>query len=110
MKIILTTQEPDIKSPVDPRFGRAKYFLTVDPATMEWQAHPNPAIHQAHGAGIAAAQWVNDQNAQVLISGDFGPNAVRALQATAIELYLFDSAKTAEEVIQQYQENKLRRF
>jgi len=110
MKIILTAQEPDIKSQVDPRFGRGKYFLSIHPTTMDWQAYPNPAIHQAHGAGIAAAQWVNDQNAQVLISGDFGPNAARALQATAIELYLFDSAQTAEEVIRQYQENKLRRY
>lgn len=44
MKVIVTTTAADLDSPVDPRFGRAAYFTVVDTDTMEWQAHPNPAV------------------------------------------------------------------
>ena len=73
MRIVVTTTTPDLDSPVDPRFGRGAYFVVVDTSTLEWQAHPNPAAAASGGAGIRAAQFVAEQKAQAVISGDFGP-------------------------------------
>jgi hypothetical protein len=44
MSIIVTTTGPELDSPVDPRFGRAAYFLVVDPISSDCRAHPNPAL------------------------------------------------------------------
>ena len=88
MKIILTTTSPSIDSEIDPRFGRGAYLLVVDTETLEWQAHPNPGVSASGGAGTMAAQFVANQKAGAVISGDFGPNAYGALQAAGVATYL----------------------
>lgn len=107
MKIILTATSPSIDSNVDPRFGRAAYFIVADPDTLEWQAHANPAVGASGGAGTQAAQFVANQNAETVISGDFGPNAYNALQAAGIAMYLFGSSTTVKQAIEQFKAGQL---
>jgi predicted Fe-Mo cluster-binding NifX family protein len=107
MKIILTTTSPAIDSDVDPRFGRAGYFLLVDPDTLKWQAYPNPGASASGGAGIQAAQFVADQKVEAVVSGDFGPNAFNALKAAGISMYLYGSCRSAQEVIQRFRSGQI---
>ena len=110
MKIIVSVQAPDINAKLDPRFGRAKYFLTIDTETMDWESHDNPANQQAHGAGVAAAQWVSNQDVDAVVSGDFGPNAVSVLRASGKTLYVFKSEQTVTEVLSSLANQQLQRF
>jgi predicted Fe-Mo cluster-binding NifX family protein len=99
MKVILTTTSPGFDSDIDPRFGRGAYLLVVDTDNLKWEAHPNPGLNASGGAGIKAAQFVNDQNAVAVISGDFGPYAFDALQAAGIAMYLYgDCPKVAQAI------------
>jgi predicted Fe-Mo cluster-binding NifX family protein len=107
MKIIITTVSPNIESDIDPRFGRGAYLLVVDPDTLEWQAHPNPGIAVSGGAGVQAAQFVTDQKADAVISGDFGPHAFEALNAAAVPMYLFGDSRTAQDVIPRFKAGQL---
>jgi len=107
MKIVLTTTSPNIESDVDGRFGRGAYFLIIDSDTMEWQAHPNPAVNASGGAGIKAAQFVTEQGVKAAISGDFGPNAHGALDAAGISMYQFGACRTAKEAIEQFKAGQL---
>ncbi len=109
MKIIITTVSPNIESDVDPRFGRGAYLLVVDSDTLEWQAHPNPGVSASGGAGIQAAQFVADQQAQAVISGDFGPHAFEALNAANLPMYVFGNCRTVREVIAQFKAGQLQR-
>ena len=81
----------------------------VDPETMEWEAKPNPAIHAAGGAGTQAAQFAAEQGAEVVISGDFGPNAYAALAALNIAMYLAPAGGTAQEAVAAFQGGELTR-
>ena len=55
MKVIVTSQGQELNSPVDPRFGRAKYFLVVDTETGDFSAADNSQnLNAAQGAGIQA--------------------------------------------------------
>jgi predicted Fe-Mo cluster-binding NifX family protein len=110
MKTVLTTTAPDITAEVDPRFGRGAYLLVVDTDTNEWEAHANPGISASGGAGIEAAQFVVDHRAEVAISGDFGPNAIRALQAGGIEMYVYGTCQTAQEAIERLKAGQLRQI
>ncbi|MDI6768928.1 MAG: NifB/NifX family molybdenum-iron cluster-binding protein [Anaerolineales bacterium] len=109
MKIILTTTSPSIDSNLDSRFGRGVYFLVVDPDTLEWQAHPNPGAGAQGGAGTLAAQFVANQHAEAVISGDFGPNAYGALQAAGVAMYLFGASTTVREAIERFKAGQLER-
>ena len=99
MKLIITATEPEIAAAVDPRFGRGAYFIVFDTETLKWQAHENPGVNAAGGAGSQAAQFAAQQGADAVISGDFGPNAYLALAAAEIKMYLLGPSKTAWEAV-----------
>ncbi len=107
MKIVVTATAPAWDAPVDPRFGRGAYFIVVDSATHEWQAHENPAVNAAGGAGSQAAQFIAQQGAEAAISGDFGPNAYITLAAAEIKMFLLGPSKTVSEAISNLAEGKL---
>lgn len=107
MRIVVTTTTPDLDSPVDPRFGRGAYLVLVDADTMEWQAHPNPAAAASGGAGIRAAQFVAEQKADGVISGDFGPNAHQALTAAGIGMHLFGGSASARQAVERLKAGEL---
>ena len=57
MKLLVTAQGPTVDSPVDPRFGRARYFILVDSDTGDAVVHDNAQnLDAPQGAGIQAAQ------------------------------------------------------
>jgi len=109
MKIIITTISPNIQSEVDPRFGRGAYLLVVDPNTLEWQAHPNPGVSAPGGAGIKAAQFVVEQKVDAVISGDFGPHAFDALNASNVPMYVLGATRTVRNAIARFNAGQLER-
>jgi predicted Fe-Mo cluster-binding NifX family protein len=107
MKIVISALSPDLDSVIDPRFGRAAYFVTVDTNTLEWQAHPNPAADASGGAGTQAAQYIVSHGARVAVSGDFGPNACTALNAAGIGMYLLGTSQTVRNAVENYKAGQL---
>lgn len=86
MKIAVTSSGTQLNSPVDPRFGRAPYFLIVDSETMEFQTEKNPNLGASSGAGIQSAQMIAEKKAEVLLTGSCGPNAFQTLQAAGVNV------------------------
>ncbi len=86
MKIAVTTERPELDSPVDPRFGRAKHFAIVDAATKQVTFLDNiQNLNATQGAGIQAARTIIDAGCRVLITGHVGPKAYTTLQAGGIQ-------------------------
>ncbi len=76
---------------------------SFDTETKQWEGFLNSGVSQSGGAGVAAAQFVVDKGAEVVISGDFGPNASRAFEAAGIGMQRFtDSTKTVQEAVEQF--------
>ncbi len=111
MKLIISAQNPSLESHIDSRFGRSPWLILFDTETNQWEAFQNPGVNQSGGAGVAAAQFVVDQKADVIISGDFGPHAARAFQAAKIEMWLFsENTTTAQEAVDHFKKNQLAKF
>jgi predicted Fe-Mo cluster-binding NifX family protein len=88
MKIVVSSQGEHLEAATSPVFGRCPTFVFVDAETLEFEALPNPAMSQGGGAGIQAAQFVVNQGAGVVLTGNLGPNAFDVLQAAGVPGYL----------------------
>jgi len=91
VKVTISAQGNDIGSLVDPRFGRARWFIMADTESDEWSALDNSlGANAAGGAGIQAGTTVAAQGADAVITGNVGPNAHRVLTAAGIDVYQAD--------------------
>jgi predicted Fe-Mo cluster-binding NifX family protein len=104
---MITAKEDSIDSLVDERFGRAPWLIKYDTDSLQWEAHKNPGFTQSGGAGVAAAQFVIDNNVNSVISGDFGPHAANAFRAANISMHKFiDGGSTVKKVVDNFQSGK----
>lgn len=111
MVLIISSQGNELGSPIESRFGRCPWLIKFDTDSKNMKALANPGLHQSGGAGVAAAQFVIDQRADVVISGDFGPNAARAFQAGNIKMYLFNGkVSNIQDVVDHFLSGKLTAF
>lgn len=86
MRVCITSTGKDLDAPVDPMFGRARFFLFVDVETLDTEAVENAP--GAHGAGVQAAQTVASKGAGVVLTGNVGPNAYQGLAAAGLQIYV----------------------
>ncbi len=87
MQIVVSASGHDLDAPMSQVFGRCPTFLFVDSETLAYKAVPNPAVSAPGGAGVQAAQYIVDQGAQALISGNVGPNAFAVFRAVELPVY-----------------------
>ncbi len=89
MKIVITSSGTTLDDEVDPRFGRAKYFLVYDTESDALHAVENSQnLNAAQGAGIQAGQLVAATGATALLTGNCGPKAFKVLGQAGIGVYV----------------------
>lgn len=111
MNIFISAKQPQLDALIDDKFGRSAFLIKRYTETNQWEAFPNPGANQSGGAGIAAAQFVIDQKANIVISGGFGPNAANAFRAAGIDMYLFSGEiSTVQQAIDHFMQGKLPAF
>ena len=92
MKIIVTSNGKETNDSVDPRFGRAAFFLVFDSEGGSPEVHDNKQnLNAAQGAGIQTAQNVAATGTKIVITGHCGPKAFRILSASKITVYLAEN-------------------
>lgn len=107
MIIAVSSNGQDLDSAVDPRFGRAQYFLVYDTETENYQVLDNTQnSNAAQGAGVQTAQIIARQKAELVISGNLGPKAYTTLNAAGIKIALW-SQGTVREALELAKNNKL---
>ncbi|MDO9535045.1 MAG: NifB/NifX family molybdenum-iron cluster-binding protein [Bacillota bacterium] len=105
MKIIISSSGKELKSLLDPRFGRCPFYAIYDTEDIKWNFLTNPGALEGSGAGIKASQFLIEQQADVLLTGDVGPNASRILNSAGIKVYSL-SEVPIEEALSLYQEGQ----
>jgi predicted Fe-Mo cluster-binding NifX family protein len=108
MKIAVTSQGQELGSPVDPRFGRARYFVVVDTETGEFSAADNSQnLNAVQGAGIQAGGNVVKLGVKAVITGHVGPKAFATLQAGGVQIYT-GAAGTVADAVAQFKAGQLK--
>ena len=107
MRIAVTSQGADMASEVDPRFGRAKFFIVLDMETGGSVAHDNAQnLNAAQGAGIQAAQKVIDLDVEAVLTGNVGPKAFSTLQAGNVKVFV-GATGSVENAVEQFKTGQL---
>ena len=106
-KIIVSASGQNLEAEVAPRFGKAPYFLLVNPESMEHEAVANRQNLQAvQGPGIQPAALVARYQPSALLTGYCGPKAFNTLHAAGIEV-IVAVAGSVREAVQQFRSGKL---
>jgi len=107
MKICITSQGNNLDAEIDPRFGRANYFLIADTDNMEIESIQNPYTKAGGGAGVQAAQFVANKDVEAVISGNIGPNAFQVLTEAGLSVITGVSG-SVKSAIEKYKNGELK--
>jgi predicted Fe-Mo cluster-binding NifX family protein len=108
MKICVTSTANSLDAQIDPRFGRCSYLVIVDSETLQLEAIQNTAAGATGGAGIQAAQTIASKGVKLLITGNVGPKAFKALAAADIEI-VSGAFGTVREAIEKFKRGELKK-
>ncbi len=109
MKICISSSGNSLESIMDPRFGRAAYFVMADTDTMKCEVIENDAAASGGGAGITSGQMMVDKGVTAVITGNMGPNAMEVLKAANIAIYRGEST-TVKENIEKFKKGLLEKI
>ncbi len=107
MKLCITSQGRDLSAAVDPRFGRARYFIIYDDETGEFEAVDNAQnLGAAGGAGVQSATAICEKGCDWVISGHMGPKALSVLGAGEVKVAV-GAEGTVQEAVAAFQAGEL---
>lgn len=107
MKICVTSEGETLDAKVDQRFGRCRYFLFIDPETMDFEAVLNQNADGMGGVGIQSGQFIAEKQEAVVLTGHVGPNASQTLEAAGISVVLNVSG-TVREAVESFKRGELK--
>lgn len=108
MKIIVATAKGGMEDNVSPVFGRCQTFTIIEAERNEIknvEVVPNQFSAAVHGAGVQSAQWIVNQGAKAVISGNFGPNVTAILQQAGIDMIIAQGK--VKDVVEKYLKGEL---
>lgn len=107
MKVAISATGNHLNADVDNRFGRCPWLLLVDTDSLQCEAIQNTAADAQSGAGTSTAQLVLEKEAEVVISGQVGPNAYEVLKQGGVRIFIASKEMTAEEAVDKFKNNQL---
>jgi predicted Fe-Mo cluster-binding NifX family protein len=108
-KIAISSTGKDINSNVDNVFGRCQYFIIAeikDKKVVNVKTLKNLSANKVGSAGVSAAQIIAENDANVVISGNFGPKAFSVLEQFDIKMY--KGSGTVKDVLHQFMNGSLK--
>jgi len=88
--IAISASGKDLDACVEPRFGRTRYFVLVDPATEDWESIDNLAnLSSQQDVGILTAKnLTKNRTVQTVVTGNCGPKAFKELREAGVKVFL----------------------
>ena len=110
MKIAIALEENSYNSLTDRRFGRAAYFILINPETNDYEIIENEAKDETSGAGLKAVKALVNLGVNEIIAGEIGPKAAVLINEFEIPVYKMGDLKTIDEILKNYKNNKLEKY
>jgi len=101
MKICVASSGKGLDSSVSLVFGRSPYFLILSEKGELLEVFKNEGVMAIRGAGVVAAQSILDRGANIVITGNIGPNSFNVLNSGGVEIFL-SSGNSANEAFEKW--------
>lgn len=103
MKVAVSSTGKELRSPVDPRFGRADFLLIIetDTCSIVEVIDNTEAKNAAHGAGINAASRIAEAGVKAVLTGRVGPKAAAVCEKAHITM-VNDVSGTVENAVRSF--------
>jgi len=88
--VAISASGKDLDACVEPRFGRTRFFIVMDPATEDWEAFDNLAnLSSSQDVGILTAKnLTKNRVVQTVVTGHCGPKAFEELKEAGVKVFL----------------------
>jgi predicted Fe-Mo cluster-binding NifX family protein len=106
MKIAISATGKTKEDSLDMRFGRCKYFQIHDTESGKVKILENEGQNASAGAGINTSNQLVDEGIDVIITGNFGPNAFEIIEKAGIKAYKCGNIAISS-VLEKYKNNEL---
>jgi predicted Fe-Mo cluster-binding NifX family protein len=87
MKVAISAMRPSLEAQVDSRFGRSRYLIFLDTETMRFESVENPNLMSLMDSGVQMARLVANEGAQLLLTGQCGPQAQALLSKAGVQVF-----------------------
>lgn len=98
-RIAIASTGKTADSEVSPVSGRAPFYLIFEGNSLV-KTIPNPFRMGGGGAGFSVAQMLANEKVDFVISGNFGPNILQALESKKIKVKIM-KGKTIKEALKE---------
>ena len=99
--IAIASTGPTAQAQVAPTFGRASYFLIVEPDSGSFEAIANPNMSDTIGVGTQSAQLVVENGASIIIADSVSSEAA-AMLASLNTTVIAGASGTVTQAMQAY--------
>lgn len=106
MKIAISSYGKNINDLLNKRFGRCEFFQIYDTINNKIKVIENDGLKSEGGAGIAASQQLVDENIDVLLTGNLGPNAFEIIEKAKILVYKSEET-SVKDALEKFKNNQL---
>jgi predicted Fe-Mo cluster-binding NifX family protein len=110
MVLCVTARGSGLDALVEPRFGRAPFFLVMQPDGTGLTPVANPHTDARGGVGPRAVQILADHQVETLITGQMGANALEAVKAAGIRVYACPEGESVNGALQLFHAGKLQQI
>lgn len=99
MIIAIAASESNLKSNIDPHFGRCNFYCLYDTETKRSSFVENPARYYKEQAGSEAALFLIEKRIKIVIAGRFGSKAVDVFKSNEVQMIVPQTQQTIYELI-----------
>jgi predicted Fe-Mo cluster-binding NifX family protein len=102
MKVAIAASENNIKSHVDPHFGRCDWYCIYTTESGKVEFVENTVRNHHEKAGCEAADMLADKGINTAIAGRFGSKVIETFRAKNIQMIIPEKERTIVEIINQF--------
>lgn len=105
MKFAISSRDKALWAHMDPRFGRAEFYVVTDTELETYAFLINEPKYDDKSAGTKAAKLLKQQGVCKVISGEFGEKAKIALQEYGITPHVYSGElQTVKDILDSYRD------